>query len=168
MEDYSRVGGQKKERKGKVRRWIDRQWRAWGKKVCLYTSESDDRGCWEISVGNYLMASIWSRWALQCHHSPHLSSPLLPSAHKTERGGTQSVDPDRAGEAINKVSLLFMACSEHHSREQDDRGVFYRLQGKMQMPDAHARQTTTKQGEIVCSTVFIGVLHFLGGYGWGG
>lgn len=78
-------------------------------------------GCWEISVGNSLTASIWNSQALQRYHSPHLSSPPISSQdseieRERERGGgARSVSTDRAGAAINKVSLLFMVCSECHS-----------------------------------------------------
>lgn len=73
----------------------------------------------------------------------YLSSPLLPSADKTERerGSPPSVNADGAGAAINKVSLLFMALFRAPLLgEQDDRGVFHCLQGTMQNAlHTHAR-----------------------------
>lgn len=62
-----------------------------------------------------------------------LSSPFLSSCQLTRQreGGTQSVNADSAGAAINKVSLLFIACSEHHPRDPQDKGAFYRLKGTM-------------------------------------
>lgn len=68
-----------------------------------------------------------------------LSSPFLfstpLSSQDREKGGTQSVNADSARAAINKVSLLFIACPEHHP---EDRRAFCRLKGTMQMPGTHA------------------------------
>lgn len=112
FKDYSKVGGQERQ-KGK---YTDGLIGNSGKKeagkeesnlscVCLQTSESDDRGCWEISVGNSLMASIWRSRAVQCYHSPHLSFSLLPSAHKTERRGEPSLSMLIAPERLLIKSL---------------------------------------------------------------
>lgn len=86
------------------------------------------------------MASIGSSRALHAVlslSSPFLSSPPLSSQ---EGGGTQSVNADSARAAINKVSLLFIACPEHHP---EDRRAFYRLKGSMQMPAKQQRNKTS-------------------------
>lgn len=89
------------------------------------------------------MASIGSSRALHAVlslSSPFLSSPPLSSQDREGGGGTQSVNADSARAAINKVSLLFIACPEHHP---EDRRAFYRLKGSMQMPAKQQRHKTS-------------------------
>lgn len=95
-------------------------------------------GCWEISVGNSLMASIWSSRVLPRYHSPHL--PF--SSQDGERRGIQSVDADSAGAAINKLSLLFIARPEHHP---EDRRASYHLKGTMQTPGTCSSRAAVRE-----------------------
>lgn len=90
------------------------------------------------------MASIWSSFSV----ITLLTFPLLSSPQLTRRreGGTQSVNADSAEAAINKVSLLFIACPEHRP---EDRRAFYRLKGTMQMPAAHAKQAAMRQEFLI-------------------
>lgn len=68
---------------------------------------------------------------------PFLSSPQLT---RQREGGTQSVNADSARAAINKVSLLFTACPEHHP---EDRRAFYHLKGSMQTAAKQQRDKTS-------------------------
>lgn len=77
------------------------------------------------------MVSIWSKSGTACSVITLLTFtlPSSPQAHKTERGGTQSVNADSAKAGI--VSLLFIAPPDHHP---EDRRAFYHLKRPIQTP----------------------------------
>lgn len=64
-------------------------------------------------------------------------------------GGAQSVNVDSSGAAINKVSLLFIGCPEHHSGDAEDRRVFYRLKGTIQAQAKRPRDETDSSGDCL-------------------